>query len=260
MSPLFARRPRRTRALVQSALESNLNVLCEKPLATRAFDAHELTEIARIRGLKLRTSAKYRFAAGRATRQKLARFGRTATRRNRFWRAVSLRRFVARERGTERRRRVDGQRPARARFGALFRTRFNRAQCQKMALRRRFGNRSRASVCAAKTASRFKSNCRGCGVWAIGLRFYKAQMAQSKSVGAKRGGSQMAARRLFWRALTIKMSVSLDSGAIFVQAMRFWARTTARASWNCWRRFTNGRAHTNRAGARRARSAKLRLR
>lgn len=48
--------------LVRQALESNVNVLCEKPLATRAVDAEMLVELAQTRGLKLRTSAKYRFA------------------------------------------------------------------------------------------------------------------------------------------------------------------------------------------------------
>ena len=50
--------------LVKRALWRGVAVLCEKPLATRAIDAQMLTELAATRQIKLRTSAKYRFAAG----------------------------------------------------------------------------------------------------------------------------------------------------------------------------------------------------
>lgn len=50
--------------LVRQALEAGVNVLCEKPLATRARDAQILVELAAQNKVKLRTSAKYRFAAG----------------------------------------------------------------------------------------------------------------------------------------------------------------------------------------------------
>lgn len=51
-------------ALATRALLEGVAVLCEKPLATRAVDAQMLVELAGIRAIKLRTSAKYRFAAG----------------------------------------------------------------------------------------------------------------------------------------------------------------------------------------------------
>lgn len=51
-------------ALATRAILEGVAVLCEKPLATRASDAKMLVELAAIREVKLRTSAKYRFAAG----------------------------------------------------------------------------------------------------------------------------------------------------------------------------------------------------
>ncbi len=50
--------------LVRRALLADVAVLCEKPLATRAIDAEILVELAQQREVTLRTSAKYRFAAG----------------------------------------------------------------------------------------------------------------------------------------------------------------------------------------------------
>ncbi len=50
--------------LVRLALQSGASVLCEKPLATNAFDARSLVELAQAQGKTLRTSAKYRFCEG----------------------------------------------------------------------------------------------------------------------------------------------------------------------------------------------------
>ena len=50
--------------LVQMALQNGADVLCEKPLATRANDARALVELADNNQRRLRTSAKYRFDAG----------------------------------------------------------------------------------------------------------------------------------------------------------------------------------------------------
>ena len=51
-------------ALANAALEAGAHVLCEKPLTTRVEQAQALVELARSRGVTLRTSAKYRFDAG----------------------------------------------------------------------------------------------------------------------------------------------------------------------------------------------------
>ena len=56
--------PTTHRDLASRALRVGVAVLCEKPLATRATDAQMLVELAEQNGVRLRTSAKYRFAAG----------------------------------------------------------------------------------------------------------------------------------------------------------------------------------------------------
>ncbi len=62
-------------AIVCAALEAGADVLCEKPLATRAADAHALVALATARGATLRTSAKYRFCAGVLAAQALIESG-----------------------------------------------------------------------------------------------------------------------------------------------------------------------------------------
>ncbi|RYX85746.1 Gfo/Idh/MocA family oxidoreductase [bacterium] len=50
--------------LVHRALDSEVSILCEKPLALSAHESYSLIETARDRELTLRTSAKYRFCEG----------------------------------------------------------------------------------------------------------------------------------------------------------------------------------------------------
>ena len=64
-------------ALVYAALESGADVLCEKPLATRAADADALVALAVRHGRTLRTSAKYRFCAGVVAAKTLLDAGET---------------------------------------------------------------------------------------------------------------------------------------------------------------------------------------
>ena len=68
--------------LVQTALQSGADVLCEKPLATRVGDARALVELAQNNGRRLRTSAKYRFEAGVCAAKNRLKSGEAGARRS----------------------------------------------------------------------------------------------------------------------------------------------------------------------------------
>ncbi|BCM90094.1 myo-inositol 2-dehydrogenase [Abditibacteriota bacterium] len=68
--------------LVRLALNTGVNVLCEKPLALSVHDSSILIEVARENDVTLRTSAKYRFCAGVAGAKSLLDSGETGALQN----------------------------------------------------------------------------------------------------------------------------------------------------------------------------------